>query len=129
MGAGPQPEAELAEHINDLERSEDPNCIWRNYVNKQLEGSYKELFAMIDVLIMLKVRAWSRFLNGDLSRKRNWRSGYAISITLSSPTQHLRIMNEREIRRFIQHYERLTPQYAGRDARTRRYLSGAESKP
>lgn len=108
VGAGPQPEVELAEHINDLERSEDPNCIWRNYVNKQLEGSYKELFAMIDVLIMLKVPSMESVFEWRSQQEEKLAERVRYFYNTQQPTQHLRIMNEREIRRFIQHYERLT---------------------
>lgn len=108
VGATAQPQSELAEPVNDLERSEDPLGFWRGYVNQQLDSRYKELFDMIDVLIMLKVPSMEAVFE--------WRSQQEIKLAervryfydTQQPTQHLRIMNEREIRRFIQHYERLT---------------------
>ena len=108
VGAGPQPEADLAEHVNDLERSEDPNCIWRTYVNEQLSASYKELFAMIDVLIMLKVPSMESVFEWRSQQEQKLAERVRYFYNTQQPTQHLRIMNEREIRRFIQHYERLT---------------------
>ena len=108
VGAGPQPAADLAEHVNDLERSEDPNCIWRTYVNEQLSASYKELFAMIDVLIMLKVPSMESVFEWRSQQEQKLAERVRYFYNTQQPTQHLRIMNEREIRRFIQHYERLT---------------------
>lgn len=55
LGAAPQDEADLAEPVNALEAAEDPDCIWRRYVNRALREDYAELFAELDMLIMLKV--------------------------------------------------------------------------
>ena len=54
VGAAPQSESELVEPINELERVSDPDGQWRRYVNHQLAGRYKILFAMLDSLILLR---------------------------------------------------------------------------
>ena len=108
VGATAQNETQLAESVNDLERSEDPLGIWRSYVNKQLEGSYKELFGLIDVLIMLKVPSMESVYEWRSQQEKKLAERVRYFYDTQQPTQHLRIMNEREIRRFIQHYERLT---------------------
>ncbi|WP_428035723.1 hypothetical protein [Amphritea sp.] len=108
VGASAQSESQLAESVNDLERSEDPLGFWRNYVNQQLEGSYKELFGMIDVLIMLKVPSMESVFEWRSQQEKKLAERVRYFYDTQQPTQHLRIMNEREIRRFIQHYERLT---------------------
>ena len=33
----------------------DPDCVWRREVNRRLATDYAELFARIDLLVMLKV--------------------------------------------------------------------------
>ncbi len=108
VGAAAQSKSQLAESVNDLERSEDPLGFWRNYVNQQLEGSYKELFGMIDVLIMLKVPSMESVFEWRSQQEKKLAERVRYFYDTQQPTQHLRIMNEREIRRFIQHYERLT---------------------
>lgn len=108
VGASAQPEAMLAESVNDLERSEDPLGFWRGYVNQQLDGRYKELFDMIDVLIMLKVPSMESVFEWRSQQEKKLAERVRYFYDTQQPTQHLRIMNEREIRRFIQHYERLT---------------------
>ena len=55
LGAVPQDEADLAEPVNALEAAEDPDCVWRRYVNRALREDYAKLFAELDMLIMLKV--------------------------------------------------------------------------
>ncbi|MBN0986476.1 hypothetical protein [Amphritea pacifica] len=108
VGASAQSQSQLAESVNDLERSEDPLGFWRGYVNQQLESSYKELFGMIDVLIMLKVPSMESVFEWRSQQEKKLAERVRYFYDTQQPTQHLRIMNEREIRRFIQHYERLT---------------------
>ncbi|WP_290701304.1 hypothetical protein [Amphritea sp.] len=108
VGATAQDESQLAESVNDLERSEDPLGVWRSYANKQLEGSYKELFGLMDVLIMLKVPSMESVFEWRSQQEKKLAERVRYFYDTQQPTQHLRIMNEREIRRFIQHYERLT---------------------
>lgn len=55
LGAVPQAETALAEPVNALEADEDPDLIWRRYVNEALRGDYAALFAELDMLVMLKV--------------------------------------------------------------------------
>ena len=76
LGAVPQDEAALAEPVNDLEATEDPDLAWRRYVNEALDGAYKTLFEQLDMLVMLKgpdfaaVRR-NRALQEDKLRARN----------------------------------------------------------
>ena len=40
--------------INSLEKTGDPDLVWRNYVNIQLKTHYKNLFKQIDEIIYLR---------------------------------------------------------------------------
>ena len=107
LGAQPQADAELVEPVNELEAQEDPDAVWRSYVNDQLKGQYQELFGMIDLLLMLKVP--------DMDSVFEWRSlqeqklaERVRQLQARGEPAELRIMGETEIRRFIMHYERLT---------------------
>lgn len=108
VGARAQSDAALLEPINALEREEDPDGTWRRYVNAQLRGSYAELFALVDVMLMLKVPSmeavyeWRSLQEKKLAERMRY-----LSETRESQ-EPLRIMGDAEIQRFIQHYERLT---------------------
>jgi pantothenate kinase-related protein Tda10 len=52
-GARPQSAEALVDPVNDLERDEDPACVWRHHVNDQLAGPYRALFDRLDALILL----------------------------------------------------------------------------
>ena len=107
LGAKPQSEQDLVEPVNVLEKTEDPEQIWRRYVNEQLKGCYQQLFGMIDVLIMLKVPSmecvfeWRALQEKKLSERVKF-------MEQEGRPDALKIMSESEIHRFIMHYERLT---------------------
>ena len=76
VGAVPQPASALREPVNRLEAEEDPDGIWRREVNRRLATDYAELFARIDLLVMLKVPDFdavrrNRALQEDKLRARN----------------------------------------------------------
>lgn len=108
VGAQAQKESELILPVNSLEADEDPDGQWRNYVNEQLAGPYKELFDMIDVLVMLKVPSMEAVFSWRSQQEKKLAERVKYIYDTQQPTQHLRIMDEAQIKRFIQHYERLT---------------------
>jgi D-glycerate 3-kinase len=103
LAALPEPEGQLTQPINALEREEDPDGIWRGYVNAQLAGPYRALFERIDRLAVLKapdfacVHAWRAEQEAKL-RQRVDREGLDGS----------GLMDASRLRRFMMHYERLT---------------------
>ena len=96
VGAIPQTKDQLADPINALEASDDPDGVWRRYVNRQLGEPYQSLFGRLDSLILLAapgfdvVQAWRTEQEAKL-RDRTGRG-----------------MTEAEVARFVLHYERLT---------------------
>ena len=99
VGARPQRDQALAIPVNSLERVEDPDQVWRRYVNKQLANDYQRLFAEIDLLIMLKVPGMASVVE--------WRSKQERKLAKAAPGGH-KIMDTEALQRFIMHYERLT---------------------
>lgn len=103
VGARPQSESALRTPVNALERDEDPDGVWRAYVNQQLAGPYADLFARMDRLILLAapgfevVQGW-RTQQEDALRQRLQAEGRDTS----------GLMDATALRRFIAHYERLT---------------------
>ena len=55
IGAKPQSNTLIKKPINILEKHEDKNFIWRQYVNERLKREYKKLFAKIDHFIFIKI--------------------------------------------------------------------------
>ena len=99
LGAMPQAAADLADPVNELERAEDEQCLWRGYANAMLAGPYQDLWRRIDHLTMLAapgfevVHAWRREQEQGLLR---------------ADSRGLAGMDDKALARFIAHYERLT---------------------
>jgi len=96
VGARPQSRWDLVQPINDLEDREDPDGVWRHYVDRQLAGPYQALFSRLDELVLLAapgfevVKAWRT----EQEHKLRARTGGG--------------MDDATVSRFISHYERLT---------------------
>ena len=103
VGARPQAEPALIEPVNALEREEDPQGIWRRYVNAALAGDYQRLFAPLDELVLLQaagfeqVYAW-RLEQERTLRERLQREGRDVAAT----------MDAAQMARFVSLFERLT---------------------
>ena len=98
VGAAPEPADRLAAPVNTLEREEDADGVWRAFVNRELAETYPALFSQLDRLIMLRAP------NFDVVAR--WRLEQEAS-NLARRSGG-RPMDEAAVRRFIQHYERLT---------------------
>lgn len=95
VGAAPQDDAALDEPLNRLEREEDPDGTWRREVNHRLATDYAELFARIDLLVMLKVPDFEAVRANRRLQEEKLGSGPAV-------------MDEAALDRFLAHYQRLT---------------------
>lgn len=99
VGAVPQPAAILREPINRLEAEEDPDGTWRCEVNRRLATDYAELFARIDLLVMLKVESFEAVrANRRLQEHK---------LAARNPTGEA-LMDDAALDRFLMHYEHLT---------------------
>ena len=97
IGARPQAEADLAPPINDLERDEDADGRWRCWVNAQLAGPYAALFDRLGLRIFLRAP--------DFAVVERWRAEQEAT---SYALRGLRGLSDPQIRRFIDHFERIT---------------------
>ena len=96
-----QSPSELERAINELEEKEDPHGIWRQYVNEKLTEYKQRLFDQADMCIMLKAP--------DFECIYEWRSLQEQKLaTGSAHLKQNRLMNKAELKRFIQHYERIS---------------------
>lgn len=102
VGAQAQSHDDLESAINELEINEDPDLVWRHYINEQLRGDYQLLFDSIDYQVMLKVP--------DMASVFEWRhlQEEKLAARLDKKKASLEMMSEKELARFIMHFERIT---------------------
>jgi D-glycerate 3-kinase len=98
VGARPQPDEALAAPINELERTRDPDGVWRRDVNAALAGAYQDLFGQIGFQVLLQAPSFDAVLGWRLEQEHKLRDR-------EGPTAG---QSDAEIAVFIQHYERLT---------------------
>jgi len=95
-------EEALVVPLNDLERDEDSDGRWRRHVNTQLATAYTELFTRVDTLVYLQAPGFEAI--------RRWRLEQEHKLAASAARGSTRVMNDAEVQRFIQHFERITRQ-------------------
>ena len=98
VGAKPQKNIDLLVPINTLEKVNDKKKIWRTRVNQELKDQYKKIFNLIDVSIFLKVPSFKHIYKWRLLQEKK----------LKAVSRGKKIMNSKQIKKFIMFYERLT---------------------
>ena len=101
IGAKPQSNSLIKKPINILEKEEDKDFIWRKYVNEKLKKEYKNLFANIDYFIFIKIPSFKMVFKWRLLQEKKLRK---------KSYSNKKIMNYKEIKRFIMFYQRITLQ-------------------
>ena len=100
VGTQAQGDAQLKPAINALERDEDPDGTWRHYVNEQLNLHYTRIFDALDKLIFLRAPSFEAI--------HRWRLEQEEKLAATSSQDATELMNEEQVTRFIQFFERLT---------------------
>ena len=101
VGAKPQPHILIKKPVNDLEKIEDRDLIWRKFVNKKLKNEYKKIFAKIDHFIFMKIPNFKMVFKWRLLQENKLRKKLDAK---------KKIMSYNAVRRFIMFYERITLQ-------------------
>jgi D-glycerate 3-kinase len=99
IGVPPQTDAELKKPVNELERTEDADGTWRRWVNDQLKRNYVPLWKRFDELAILHAPGFDVVLNWRDEQERALRRRHAA-----------RAQTTQQLKRFLQHYERLSRQ-------------------
>lgn len=100
VGARPEPQASLANPINDLEAAEDPEGAWRGFVNSRLAAAdYRRVFDGFDRFVFLQVPGMDSVFN--------WRLRQEEMLRVRAGDQS-GVMDAAGVARFIMHYERIT---------------------
>jgi len=100
-GIEPQSSEQLKTPANTFEENEDKNAIWRNHANLQLSLHYSPLYRLMDKWIMLKAPSFEDVYAWRLEQEQKLN-------TATANDKKAGIMDEQQIQRFIQHYQRLT---------------------
>ncbi len=100
VGAVAQPDAELAEPSNGLERDEDPSGVWRRYVNERLRTVYPPVFSKLEALVFLKAPSFDSVYR--------WRLEQETKLADRASPGTPGVMDADEIARFIELDERVT---------------------
>ena len=88
----------LFNNINHLESTLDKNKLWRQYYNSQLQKDYKKVFSLFNQQIYIQAPSFTYILK--------WRYAQEKSNALKSKDE--KFMKKTDLRKFIQHYEKLT---------------------
>lgn len=94
VGAVAQPNEQLKQPINDLERVEDTDGAWRRCVNEYLAGEYAQLTHQFQSLVFLRVP--------NMVSVRQWRLQQELNVA-----PELR-RDAQWVARFVQYYQRVT---------------------
>jgi D-glycerate 3-kinase len=100
LGALAQDEGALRVPVNDLERDEDGDCRWREYVNAALVQDFPALYQRVNEWVMLQAPSFASVYRWRLEQERKLRA--------SAGAGAEGVMTDPEVARFIQHYQRLT---------------------
>ena len=105
VGARAEQDSALETPVNALERDEDAQACWRKHTNEALRTDYAELFARLDLLMLLEVDDFDQVFEWRQLQERK----LAEQLTGSTDNRdNSGVMTEREVSRFVMHYERLT---------------------
>lgn len=96
-GARPQPPEALTQPVNALETEEDPDGVWRTYVNDALSGTYQAVFSA-DLHIFLEVPSMGAVIRWRWQQERQMREATG---------RHL-FEDVDDVAAFVAYYERLT---------------------
>ncbi|MEM1229967.1 MAG: kinase [Pseudomonadota bacterium] len=94
VGVSAQPDADLLQPVNALERDEDPDGRYRRYVNEAISEHYEPLWAQF--------HAWLHLQVPDRAAVLRWREQQEQQL----PAQQR--MDATALDRFVAHYQRLT---------------------
>ncbi|HEX3896075.1 MAG TPA: kinase [Rudaea sp.] len=97
IGVTPQSANALRHPVNSLERDEDPDAVWRTWVNEQIRAHYLQLWKRFDRLVLLQAPSF-RIVE-------KWRDEQERALRKQG-AKHAQ--SRAALRRFLMHYERLS---------------------
>lgn len=102
VGLSAQTQDLLAQPVNALEAEEDPDGTWRSYVNHCLATDYRELFSLIDKLLVLSAPCFDNVYQWRLKQEQK------LIASLTDKSAQTKTLLPEQLKRFVAHYQRLT---------------------
>jgi D-glycerate 3-kinase len=106
LGTPAQQPSDLGNPVNKLESEEDPDGVWRQYVNQQIHDVYEPVYSMVDIWVMLQAPGFDRIYEWRLEQETKLTDKH--NLLANSDTTQSRIMSPQDVKLFIQYYQRLT---------------------
>lgn len=100
LGAMSAKASEIEAPINALERSRDSDLRWRLFVERALRQDFEPLYPRIQCWVMLRAPSFDCVLA--------WRTEQERKLAARAGPEAPAIMNDAELRNFVDHYQRLT---------------------
>ena len=101
LGARSQDDDLLTAPMNELERNEDSDGLWRGYSNNILARDFQPLYEQVDQWVMLRAPSFDCVFD--------WRREQEQKLAATLPADQADgLMDDAALHRFIQHYERIT---------------------
>ena len=100
-GVEPQTESDLLDPINEIEKQQDKNGIWRSYINQQLADLYSPLYPLMDYWLMLKAPSF------DNVQEWRWQQEQKL-IEANIGQSNGAVMNKEQVAHFVSYFQRLT---------------------
>jgi D-glycerate 3-kinase len=105
VGVRPQAADQLDEPVNALEAEEDADCVWRRAVNDHLRDDYRDLFGLLDALVMLRIPTYDKVGEWRILQEQKLRRKVARP---AGPGASACGQSDEQLARFVMHFERLT---------------------
>lgn len=93
----------LATPVNHLEKDEDPDGVWRDFVNNALANKYQEIFQQLDSMLVIQAPSFECVYEWRLQQEQKM-----IELMQQRGEDYSQAMSPAQIERFISHYQRLT---------------------
>ena len=105
-GIRAQTDKAMIEPVNNLEALEDIEATWRIFVNNQLRDQYEPLYDYMHYWVMLQAPGFSTVHDWRCEQEHKLRA--KLNADNANTEQLAGLMSDKQILRFIQHYQRLT---------------------
>jgi len=103
VGIPAQAASALSTAINDLEKDEDSDGLWREHVNNALAKQYQEVFQYLDSMLVIQAPSFDCVYEWRLQQEQRM-----IEKMQQRQEDYSQAMTPAQIERFISHYQRLT---------------------
>lgn len=94
--------------INQLEQEMDADGLWRKTINQFLTQDYKTLFSKIDLMVWMQAPHYNVIYGWRNKQERMLENHLHDIHGVLLDTIDLKVMTEKELKHFMQYYERLT---------------------